>query len=128
VAVLNFMERNRLVERAAEMGEYLMEKLSTFADHPLVGQIRGKGMLIGIELVADRKTKEAFDPALGVAGRFTAAAFKKGLLLQPGTGCADGVRGDHILVCPPFTLSKSQADRIVEILGEVFEEVRNSVQ
>jgi adenosylmethionine-8-amino-7-oxononanoate aminotransferase len=64
-------------------------------------------------------SKEPFDPALGVARKVVDMAFKKGLLVQPGSGCADGVRGDHILICPPFTISKTEVDWIAETLGEV---------
>ena len=128
LAVLDYMEKNDLVERAAEMGNYLMKKLSSLSDFPMVGQIRGKGLLIGIEFVSDRITKEPFDPALGVAKKIVATAFKKGLLVQPGSGCADGVRGDHILICPPFTLKVTEADQIVEILGEVFKEVQEEIK
>jgi len=128
VAVLDYMEKNDLVERAAQMGEYLMKKLAPLADFPVVGQIRGKGLLIGIEFVADRITKEPFEPAVGFAKKVVAAAFKKGLLVQPGSGCADGVRGDHILICPPFTISKTEADQIVEILGEAFREVGREIK
>lgn len=128
IAVLDYMEKNDLVERAAEMGNYLMEKLSSLMDFPMVGQIRGKGLLIGIEFVADRINKDPFDPALEVSKKIVTSAFKKGLLVQPGSGCADGVRGDHILICPPFTMNRSEADQIVEILGEVFKEVQENVK
>jgi len=127
IAVLDYMEKNDLVERAGEMGNDLTNKLSSLSDFPMVGQIRGKGLLIGIEFVADRISKEPFNPAMGVSKKIVAAAFKKGLLVQPGSGCADGVRGDHILICPPFTMSKAEADRIVNILGEVFKQVQESI-
>ncbi|MDP2268750.1 MAG: aminotransferase class III-fold pyridoxal phosphate-dependent enzyme [Deltaproteobacteria bacterium] len=128
IAVLTYMEKKGLVERAAEMGDYLMKKLSSLTDFPMVGQIRGKGLLLGIEFVADRITKEPFDPALGIARKIVQSAFQKGLIVQPGNGGADGVRGDHILICPPFTLSRAEADQIVEILREVFKDVQKSVQ
>lgn len=128
IAVLNYMEKNDLVERAAEMGNYLMKRLSSLSNFTMVGQVRGKGLLIGIEFVADRITKEPFDPALGVARKISQAAFKKGLLVQAATGCADGVRGDHILICPPFTISKIEADRIVIILEEVVKEVQDHIK
>ena len=127
IAALDYMEKNGLVERAGEMGNYLMKKLSSLTDIAMVGQVRGKGLLIGIELVADRTTKEPFDPALGISRKIAQAAFQQGLIVQPGSGGADGVRGDHILICPPFSLSKVEADQIVEILRGVFKEVQKSV-
>lgn len=128
LAVLDYMEKNDLVERAAEVGNYLMKKLSPLLDFPMVGQIRGKGLLMGIELVSDRITKEPFDPAVGVARKIVAAAFQKGLLVQPGSGCADGVRGDHILICPPFTLKTTEADQIVETLAEVIKGLQTDIK
>ncbi len=127
IAVLNYMEKNDLIERAAEMGNYLMEKLSFLSNFSIVGQISGKGLLIGIKFVADRISKDPFDPVLGVAKQFVAAAFKKRLLANPGSGCVDGVRGDHIFICPPFTIDKTEGGMIAEILGEVFEEVKGNI-
>jgi len=127
IAVLNFMEKNDLVKRASEIGAYLMQKLSSGLNFPMVGQIRGKGLLIGIELVSDRASRKPFEPELGVAKKIVAAAFERGLLLQGGSGCADGVRGDHVLVCPPFTIAETEADRIVDILCEACEEVQESL-
>ncbi len=124
VAVLDYLEKHRLVERAKEMGDYFMERLSSLTDNWMVGQVRGKGLLIGIEFVADRASKEPFAPNQGVARKIIAAAFRRGLLVQMGTGAADGVRGDHILICPPFTISKSEVDQVVDILGEVIQEVQ----
>ena len=127
ISVLNYMEKNNLVNRASEMGEYLITKLFSQLDFPMIGQIRGKGLLIGIELVSDKISRESFNPALGVAKKIVAAAFKKGLLLQGGSGCADGIRGDHILICPPFTISKAEADQIIKILFDVCQEVQNAI-
>ncbi len=105
------------------MGDYLSGRLRTLANGRLIGQVRGKGLLIGLELVADQETKEPFDPRLGVARRVYDAAFRRGLLVQPGAGCVDGVRGDHVLICPPLIVSKAEADRIIEILEEALQEV-----
>lgn len=128
IAVLDYMKKNDLVKRVGELGDYLMQKLSCLSEFQMVGQIRGKGLLIAIELVADRVTKEPFEPGLGVARKIAQSAFQRGLLVQPGSGCADGVRGDIVLICPPFTLSVAQADQIVEILKQVFEEVQPSAR
>ncbi len=127
LAVLIYMEKHALVERAGEMGAYFMDKLSSLSGYNIVGQIRGKGLLMGIEFVADRATKEPFDVSFEVAKKIVMSAFKKGLLVQPGNGCVDGVRGDHILICPPFITTKAEVDRIVEILGEVFNEVQQGL-
>ena len=127
IAVLDYMKKNDLVNRAGQMGDYLAKRLSSLSRFPIVGEIRGKGLLIGIEFVADRITKKPFDPAMGVARKISQSALQRGLLVQPGSGCADGVRGDHILVCPPFTLSEAEADKIVDILGQVLAEVQEQL-
>ena len=73
---------------------------------------------MAIELVADRETKAAFDPALKMSARVKANAFERGLLVYPGSGTVDGVRGDHVLLAPPYIVSDAQIEVIVERLGE----------
>jgi adenosylmethionine-8-amino-7-oxononanoate aminotransferase len=98
-------------------GEYLTKQLRTrLAQHPFVGDIRGRGLFVGIELVADRPTKEPFDPRLKLHARVKQAAVRRGLICYPGGGTIDGRRGDHILLAPPFIVSQPDVDRIVDIL------------
>jgi adenosylmethionine-8-amino-7-oxononanoate aminotransferase len=110
--VMEIIERENYVENAAEMGAYLMEKLQGLYQYPLVGEIRGKGLMIGIEFVKDQLTKEPFDPAQGVAGLVTNACLERGLVPYPGTGSVDGVRGDHVLLAPPLNISKEEIDEL----------------
>lgn len=106
-----------LLASVTRQGDYLMEQLRTrLAQHPFVGDIRGRGLFVGIELVADRPTKAPFDPALKLHARVRQAAFRRGLICYPGGGTIDGRRGDHILLAPPFIVSQPDVDRIVEIL------------
>ncbi len=79
----------------------------------IVGDVRGRGLLIGIELVADRETKEPFPRAAGVAERVTQAAKDLGLLVYPSTGCANGVDGDLFLIGPPLVVTDAQLAEIV---------------
>lgn len=112
VATLRYIERHRLVERAAEMGAALHEALraavSSSEGAELVGDIRGKGMLAGIELVADRATKRAFPRAMLVAETLVAFALDHGLVVWPNVGHADGHDGDLIMIAPPFTLTDAE--------------------
>jgi adenosylmethionine-8-amino-7-oxononanoate aminotransferase len=115
-AVVEYLEKHRLVERSASLGRYLLEQLDDLRDHPSVGDVRGLGLFAGIEFVKDKVTKEPFPPEVGFAQRVLERCFGNGLLVYPGTGSVDGVRGDHIQVAPPFVVTKPQIDEIVALL------------
>lgn len=106
---------NRVREAGARLSTLLIER---FGDHPNVGDIRGRGLLQAIELVADRKTKAPFDPVLKVHERAKKDAFARGLLIYPGGGSADGRSGDHILLAPPYNVTDDELETIVGLLGE----------
>ena len=89
-------------------------------DHPHVGDIRGRGFFWGIEFVQERATKRPFDPALKVNARVKAEAMKRGLLCYPMGGTLDGVRGDHMLLAPPFVVEEAQLDECIEKLDRAF--------
>lgn len=100
------------------LGAYLADGLhAAFDDHPHVGDIRGRGMFRGLELVADRETKAPFDPNLRLHARVKAAAMDNGLLCYPAGGTIDGRTGDHILLAPPYIVTEEQIDEIVARLG-----------
>ncbi|MFZ2648825.1 MAG: aspartate aminotransferase family protein, partial [Burkholderiaceae bacterium] len=84
--------------------------------HPHVGDLRGRGLLRGIELVAGRATKLPFDPALRLHARVKAQAMQRGLLVYPMGGTIDGQYGDHVLLAPPFIVTDAELDAIVERL------------
>lgn len=84
--------------------------------HAHVGDIRGRGLFAGIELVRDRDSKDPFDPDQKIAAKIKAAAMEAGLICYPGTGTADGRRGDHILLAPPFILDDAQMDEVLDKL------------
>jgi adenosylmethionine-8-amino-7-oxononanoate aminotransferase len=121
-AVLRYLEEHHLVARSARLGEHLLGLLGRLADHPLVGDVRGLGLFAGVELVADKATKEPFDPKRKVAAKVAAAAFARGLITYPGEGGADGIRGDHLLLCPPFCVTEEQIEFLVQTLGEALDE------
>jgi len=122
-AVLRYLEEEDLVERSARVGDYLLEQLRGLEALPAVGEVRGLGLFAGIELVADKATKACFEPREKVAYKVGAAAFRRGLVTYPGDGGADGIRGDHILVCPPFVIQEEEIDLMVAILREAITEV-----
>ena len=86
---------------------------AAFGQHPHVGDMRGRGLFIGIELVADRQTKAAFDPALHIAGKIKTHAMQAGLMCYPAQGTIDGRQGDHILLAPPYIISDDEMDMLV---------------
>ncbi len=117
-AVVSKLTKGGLTARSAEMGAYLMQALTErFGDHPNVGDIRGRGMFRGMEFVTDRHTKQPFDPEHRLAARLKAKAMENGLICYPMSGTIDGQRGDHVLIAPPFIITKAQIDELVEKLG-----------
>ena len=112
---VEIIESEGLVERAAVMGERLLSRLEELRDLPVVGDVRGLGMMCGVELVTDRATKA---PALGLGARFTREALARGLLPRIRVGSADPPVGDTICLSPPLSTPTEVLDRIPEILRE----------
>ena len=100
------------------MGQKLISKLNEeLSDIPYVGDIRGKGLLIGIEIVSDKVSKAIFDPKLDIAHRIEDEARKNGLIILSGLpGLVDGVGGDHLELCPPYVIDDEHVEFIVSIL------------
>lgn len=118
VAVVSAILNRGLLPKVTEQGEKLAERLTErFGQHPHVGDIRGRGLFRGIELVEDRDTKAPFDPSRGVAAKIKKAAFAEGLICYPMSGTIDGRRGDHILLAPPFIIADAQLDELTDKLG-----------
>ncbi len=113
--VVEIMTRPGLMENVNLMGQRLQDGLmAELGQHPLVGDIRGRGLFRGIELVADRDTKEPLDPKLKTHAKIKKEAMAGGLMSYPMGGTIDGVRGDHILLAPPYIISPEEVDLIVE--------------
>jgi adenosylmethionine-8-amino-7-oxononanoate aminotransferase len=122
LAVQRAIRDRDLLAAVRVRGEALNRELRTnLGQNPHVGDIRGRGLLRGIELVADRETKEPFDPALKLHARVKAEAMARGLICYPAGGTADGVRGDHVLLAPPFIVSENQIGEIVGRVGEAID-------
>src|SRR5271170_276319 len=122
LAVQDIIRRDRLLANVAEMGLKLERRLKErFAEHPFVGDIRGRGLFWALELVSDRASKRPFDPALKLHARVKREAMAQGLMVYPMGGAIDGVEGDHILLAPPFIIGPSEVDMIVERLDASLE-------
>ncbi|WP_417687217.1 aspartate aminotransferase family protein [Roseibium sp.] len=113
-----------LVDRVLPLGEKLQASLTeAFGQHPHVGDIRGRGLFRGIEIVEDRATKAPFDPKKGINKALKKAAFEAGLVCYPMGGTIDGVTGDHILLAPPFIMTDEQVGEITDKLATAFGKV-----
>ncbi len=122
LAVVTELTERDLPARAGVMGEKVQSALeAAFGQHPNVGDIRGRGLFRGVELVADRDSKTPFDPALGVAAKIKKAAVAEGLICYPMSGTRDGKRGDHVLLAPPFIIEDGQIDEMVNKLSKAVE-------
>jgi len=124
LAVQNYIETHDLVSQCARMGELMLDRLMPLQELPIVGEVRGKGLLIGIEFVADREKKVPFAPLQGVTEMIVDSIFEKGVLVMPGApGLIDGVAGDHIAISPPFTITETEVNQTVEAVKESIIEV-----
>ena len=124
LAVQQVIERDDLLQNVRARGEQLRNALSRELDeHPNVGDIRGRGLFVGIELVADKITKASLDPARRVHAALKKQAMENGLLMYPSGGTADGVQGDHILLAPPFICTEADIDEIVSKLAATLQSV-----
>ncbi len=112
LAVVRRLKRDRLVERAAALEAPLFAALGRLQRHAAVGDVRGKGLLAAVELVADRITGEPFPRSARVAERLAAAAFEEGLIVWPNAGNVDGTRGDLVMLAPAFTASEAELAEI----------------
>ncbi len=122
LAVQQVIRRDNLSANVRRQGALLARRLQErFGNHPFVGDVRGRGLFQGVELVADRGTKAPFDPARKLNALVKKEAMKRGLMVYPMGGSADGVRGDHVLLAPPFILTEANVDAIVERLGEAID-------
>jgi adenosylmethionine-8-amino-7-oxononanoate aminotransferase len=122
LAVQQVIREDGLLDRVREAGSRMMALLTArFGNHPNVGDIRGRGLLLGIELVLDRATKAPFDPGLAMHRRLKSEAFARGLLIYPGGGTIDGRNGDHVLLAPPYNVTDDELELIVDRLADTLD-------
>jgi adenosylmethionine-8-amino-7-oxononanoate aminotransferase len=115
-AVFDYLEAHTLFDRVALAGEMLRKALSSLESHPHVGQVRGLGLLQGVEFVKDKATREPFSKEAGIAEKIRQAALEKNVLVYPGQGTVDGARGDHVLLAPPFIINAEECQLIADAL------------
>jgi adenosylmethionine-8-amino-7-oxononanoate aminotransferase len=116
LAVLDILEREDLVERARMMGEMALARMHDLRRHPHVGDVRGRGLMLGVELVADREARRPFPRAEKRAEAVAAACFDAGLVTYPSGGAATGADGDVVMLAPPFVVTEAQLMEMVDVL------------
>ena len=121
LAVQRIVKRDGLVQRCAQMGEVLEKLLrSELRDCKFVGDIRGRGLFWGIEFVKDRSTKASFDPRIEFGYQVQRKAFELGVAIYPGSATVDGVKGDHVLLAPPYTVTEEELLTIVKVVKKAY--------
>jgi adenosylmethionine-8-amino-7-oxononanoate aminotransferase len=122
-AVLDYIESHQLFDRVAPAGETLRAELAALESHPNIGEIRGLGLLLGVEFVKNKSTREPFPKDQNIAERIRQAALNESVLTYPTQGCVDGTNGDHILLAPPFIVSQQESAQIARALHSALHEV-----
>jgi len=128
LAAVRYLKQHHLVARSAEMGGYLLERLQRLWAFPFVGDIRGKGLMAGVEFVEDRASKRPFRRSVQFAETVAQAALRNGLVLWPNAGHLDHDEGDLVLLGPPFIITKTQIDELVDLLATTLSEVAVSLK
>jgi adenosylmethionine-8-amino-7-oxononanoate aminotransferase len=122
--IIEIMERDGLVDRAAALGDKLLARLKeSLGNHPNVGEIRGRGLLVGVEFVRDKSTKEPFGRESNLPVRIREAGIEHGLHVYPGGSPINGVWTDHVMLAPPFTITEDHVDEMVSSLRDAVDEV-----
>lgn len=122
--VQEIIQRDHLLNNVQKMGDVLMEALkSEYKNHPYIGDIRGRGLFIGLEIVKDRSSKTAFNPAEKINGKLKSTAQNNGLAIYAMGGTIDGKNGDHIMLAPPFIIEQKHVDEIMDKLNKSVKEV-----
>ncbi len=128
LVVIQYILDHKLVENSKARGEQLTAGLNKMMDrHPSLGDVRGKGLMVGFELVKSRETKEPYDPGRHVSVLLERAALQRGLVTYPCTGSIEGVAGDMVLMAPPLVINAAEIDEILKILDESLTEVEASL-
>lgn len=128
LAVLEYLEQNHIIQEVESKGVYLHEQLEKLtALFPFIGDVRGKGLLLGIEFVQDADSKAPFPRIARITQRIVEVAKEKGLLVYPAGAGIDGINGDSIIISPPLTITKKEIEELVHLLKETFEDLLNQL-
>jgi len=121
LAAVRYYQENKVLDNCRRQGDYLMQQLQQLkGEFRTIGDIHGRGLLIGLELVSDRTNGQMFPPGSGAAERLNAIAMERGAVFYPGSGAVDGFRGEHLLIGPPLSIQREEVDYLVRVLRESF--------
>jgi adenosylmethionine-8-amino-7-oxononanoate aminotransferase len=126
--VIDYMKEHRVIENAAEMGRLFLHKLERLRKYDIVGDVRGVGLLAGVEIVSDKSTKMPFPKEWMISRKIGERSIAKGVVLYPGKGSYDGASGDHIMITPPLIIQEHELEKIVSVLEESIQEVIAELQ
>jgi adenosylmethionine-8-amino-7-oxononanoate aminotransferase len=128
LAVLEYIERHKLVDKAAENGTYLLEQLQNLAKkYPIIGDVRGRGLMIGIEFVENMFSKAPYSKGIGLTNKIVQTALEKGLLLYPSSAGIEGGAGDAVIIAPPLTIEKHEIDKLLNLFNETIVAVQKEI-
>ncbi|SDY76631.1 aminotransferase family protein [Tindallia californiensis] len=125
--VLEIIEREGILQNAAEQGEYFGERMEQLYKYPIIGDVRGKGLMWGIEFVQDRDTKEPFDPSVNLKGKFTVNCLEEGVVPYPGGGSAGNGKGDDTLLAPPINITRKELTEMMDRLERAIDKTSKQV-
>ncbi|MDY2960274.1 MAG: aspartate aminotransferase family protein [Hornefia sp.] len=129
VAVMKYLKEHKLIENCEKMGDYLKEELTKrLSHHPIVGDVRGKGLMVGIELVKNKITKESFPMSENIAPRVQDAALEENMLIEASQGCNRGQAGDGLVISPAFVVTKEEIDEIVTRVDKAITKVEKELE
>ncbi|WP_220101234.1 aminotransferase family protein [Chitinophaga oryzae] len=126
--VIDYMQDMKINSHAARMGELFLGQLERLYKYDIVGDVRGAGLLAGVELVRDKSTRSPFPPALTLSKRIGERSIDKGVILYPGKGSVNGYEGDHIMITPPLILDEDHIETIVSTMEICIEEVQEEIK
>ena len=128
LAAVRQMKAEGLIERSARMGKILQRQLGELLEHPNVGDVRGRGLLVGVEFVEDKASRAPFDPSARMAETFTQAAQAAGLVVWPNSGYTDQENGDLVLIGPPFIITETEISELVQRFRAALETAIETIQ
>jgi len=118
IETIKYIQKHNLVENARVVGEYFLQQLQDLLEYRTIGDVRGRGMMVGFEFVTDKQTKATFPPQQELSLEFSRLTLERGLVTYPCAGTVRGVAGDTILMAPPLTTTREQIDEIMAILHD----------
>lgn len=127
LAVLEYIEKHNLINEAEEKGAYLLAELQKLAEHfSMIGDVRGKGLMVGVEFVSDSLSKIPFPKKFDITNSIVLAAREKGLLIYPASAGIEGGDGDAVIIAPPLTIKKEEIDQLVQLFKETITDIQKS--